>query len=138
MKLIKFDTTNCAATTRKGENAITMRRSGVISLNGGTIELTKLKAGDAIAILQDEENPEDWYITKDPDGFTLRNGGKASKCLNANNASFVNKMLDALGIHTEAGVRFQLAPQPTKEGNMILHGIITSKPIINDKRSKQK
>jgi hypothetical protein len=138
MKLIKFDKTNCAATTRKGENAITVRRCGTISLNIGCLRLTKLKAGDSIAILQDEQNPEDWYIAKDPDGFTLRNGSKASKCLIANNSSFVNKMLDALGIHTESGVRFQLAPQPTKEGNMILHGIITSKPIIHNKRSKQK
>ena len=138
MKLIKFDKTNCAATARKGENAITMRRSGVISINGGSIQLTKLKAGDAIAILQDEDNPEDWYLTKDDDGFLLRDGGKASKTLNANNSAFVNKMFDALGIHTEAGVRFQLAPQPTKEGKMILHGIITSKPIIHNRRSSQK
>lgn len=71
MKLKKYDSS--LQSTRTGEPRISFDDKGVIRINKTAVEALGLKPGDKIAFLMDEENPTDWYITKDKEGFpTIR------------------------------------------------------------------
>jgi hypothetical protein len=54
--------------------AITIHAKGLIKLNYPAAQLIGVSEGDRVSIAQDEENPADWYITKDANGYELRLG----------------------------------------------------------------
>jgi hypothetical protein len=67
MKLKTFNPENT------GDDVIPMlsiNSNGVFRLNKAAIELLKLNEGDKVLFHQDEDEPEDWYISKDAEkGF---------------------------------------------------------------------
>ena len=72
------------------------RNAGLISIFGATAEALGLKPGDKVSIVQDQDNPKDWYIdTKDEAGFKLR-GSDKGKGLSFNNSVICNRLLDSL------------------------------------------
>jgi hypothetical protein len=51
---------------------LSINLNGVFRLNKAAIDLLKLDDGEKILFHQDDEEPEDWYISKDKDnGFTF-------------------------------------------------------------------
>lgn len=51
--------------------AITLRKTGIITLNRVAAERMGLSAGDRITFCQDENNQGDWYLKKHPEGILL-------------------------------------------------------------------
>lgn len=45
--------------------------NGLITINNGIAKILELKKGDYIIICQDVECSQDWFITKNKDGFLL-------------------------------------------------------------------
>lgn len=79
----KFTPANCQIGIHKPQGLsakpfCSISARGIILISSGAAALWGLKDGDRIAFWQDQQYPSDWYIVKDPDGFTLRKMGGAS------------------------------------------------------------
>lgn len=74
MKLVKFD----SKTLPKKWGGVTQPKisfssKGVININECGANLLKLKQGDLLSIVQNEDEPENWYIYHDKEnGFAIR------------------------------------------------------------------
>lgn len=121
MKLIEYNALNSMA-VRKGKPTVGINRSsGVIRLSGAAANAIGLKAGDYIKILQDEENPNDFFICKTTAevGFKLRSNS-SSTGLMTNCVTVCVKMLESA--KTDDKALFNLIPEPQKinKENMFL------------------
>ena len=70
-KLKRFNYLN-SSKIKIGKATIRFYEQGQISLSMSAVKMMNLKNGDRIEILQDQNEPNDWYITKSKDGFQLR------------------------------------------------------------------
>jgi len=86
MKLRELNKLNCGyAKAAKPTLSFTVK-SGLIRIGKEVCETLNVKEGDAIKFLQDEENPEDFFISKSTKdvGFVVRyNSSKSTFLLNA-------------------------------------------------------
>lgn len=131
MKLVKFDKSNCA-TIRTKQAAVTVKADGQIVVNNEAATKVGLKATDTIALLQDSENPKNWYLVKDKDGFKLRASGKTTPVLVTYNPVVVKNLLESLGIKSENAVRFKLSTEAVKHEKQSLYAILTSEFRISE------
>ena len=94
MKLKEWNSSN--QKTRKDKTCfINFHKKGMISFSSGLFEKLNLSAGDKITLLQDEENPKDFYLsTNTTNGITLRK--IASGALMANLVSFTTVLFEEL------------------------------------------
>jgi hypothetical protein len=125
MKLKKYDAS--VQSTRTGEPRISFDDKGVIRINKTAVQAIGLKAGDKVSFLQDEENPTDWYLSKDKDGFPTRDvndsGGLVINSSKTRN-DFYASLFEA---NEEEGRRsFPLAIEPEKNNGMLLYAILTA------------
>lgn len=88
-----------------------------------------------IGIHQDEDNPEDWYISLAESGFTLRDD-KGNGGLAFNNTAMSNAFLDALDINEDRAA-FLIAGEPEVIEDVNYWAILTSKPIIKKRKTKK-
>lgn len=124
IKLIKFNTETCRS-VRNGESIIHFNRKGANTISNTAIAEIGFEEGDRIAIVQDEDNPEDWYLTEEAKGFLLRKANKHSRALMFNNAHISNLIIDASGIDA-ATASFKLITKPVMNGKLKLYPIIIS------------
>lgn len=128
MKLTVFDSTTLPQGTfgtRSGAPSVTFQNKGAIRLNAAAADLIGVKAGDKIAIAQDEENPADWYVFAHPEGYELRLFSD-KKSLGFNNTPLKNTFYECFSIDAETkGVRLLLAGQPTKVGKDTYWGLLS-------------
>lgn len=71
MKIIKFTPENSNRFT-KGLLTINFRSRGPIIISSALVKLLDINPGDGVAILQDEDSQDDYFISKDPSGFICR------------------------------------------------------------------
>lgn len=135
MNLTTFDASNMV-TQRKGDATIFIARSTACTLSKAAVAATGYGGGDLIALHQDNDNPEDWYISLAEQGFELR-AKDPSGSLAFNNAAMANTFLDALGIE-EKSASFLIAGTPEIEDEVSYWAILTSRPIIKTRKSKKK
>ncbi len=110
-------------------------KSGAISLNRSTMDHLGLKSKDKVELLQDEDNPKDWYVAKSTSehGFVLRHGGKKSDSLIFNSRSTTIAIQQSLQISTDSSFRIPVAPQPmVDEGNQYW-ALLTRGVIVKEK-----
>lgn len=82
LKLKQFNPENTIA-VRSGLPTINFV-SGCMTLSPSACELLQVKDGDGIVFHQDENEPQDWYISKSNNGFKLRpKTGTACLCTNS-------------------------------------------------------
>lgn len=127
MNLKKFTPENCVSGRSNAHRpaAITMKKNGYLNFNGKAAAIIGLSKGDHFVILQDEQEPENWYIQKvDDGGFVLRSKTPSGFCIQ--NASLVRAIMDSIGANTDKTVRMLLAGQPTKDGKQLYWGILTN------------
>lgn len=104
--------------------AITIGQKGLLKINYAAGELLDVKEGDRVSIAQDEENPADWYITKDPNGYELRLGSDKKSYL-FNNIALSKTIYECFELSAETkSVRWLIAGQPTKVGKQTYFGIL--------------
>jgi hypothetical protein len=133
MNLLTFDTENMVS-TRKGDALISFSRAGLNTISKAGAERTKYEGGDMVAIHQDKDNPEDWYISLSEAGFPLRDD-KGEGRLNFNSKTMADTILDALEIN-EDRASFFIAGQPTEIDEVNYWAILTAKPIIKKRKKK--
>jgi hypothetical protein len=135
MKLISFDATNMV-TQRKGDACISFSRASANAISKAAVERLEYAAGDKIGIHQDEDNPDDWYMSLAEEGFELRSS-KDTGSLAFNNVALSNMLLDNLEID-EPRASFFIAGEPTVIDDVNYWAILTSKPIIKKRRKVKK
>lgn len=75
--------------------------SGRVSFSQSAIEGLALKNGDKIVLIQDEDRPKDWYLSKDDKGFTLQESAGTLAILNK---SLSKEVTDSLGVDGTAKI----------------------------------
>lgn len=114
--------------------AMAVMKSGVIGLNSGLTDLMDLSdGGDEIIFIQDEDEPESWYIQKcnlPGKGFKLRAYEKRKSVTNLTNCSLVVKrLLASLNLEPDY-YRFRVSTNKIEgNGSNPMFLIITSDPI---------
>jgi hypothetical protein len=134
MNLTTFDAENVVS-TRRGDAVISFSRKSVNRISKKAAELTGYEPGDTIALHQDVEHPEDWYVSLCESGFELRDD-KGSGPLLFNSTGISNMILDALEINEDA-VSFKLSETATVIEEVNYWLLITAKPIIKKRKSKK-
>lgn len=134
MNLNKFNKENMAG-LRTGECCIRFNKAGACTISQAAVIELGLQSGDKIAIFQDQDTPEDWYMmVGDAGGFPLRDTGKDSKALAFNSAIMAKTIMDAFGMVDNKSVSFKLATEPTHVetqawGGVKLYAIITASAV---------
>lgn len=101
MKLKEFNLTN-SSFIKTGEPTISCNvTAGLVNLSPELCKIMKLGDGRRVSLFQDEENPQDWYITETTDGFRLREDKKGrggNSAITFNNTTTVKAMAKSLKI----------------------------------------
>jgi hypothetical protein len=100
--------------------SVRVTRTGTFVLSTLACQLLDVKAGDKVALSQDDEG--EFYITKNIEGFELR-GKNESKLLVFQNKYLVDKIM---GNVESKSVRYLIAKEPTMFQKQPLYAILTS------------
>lgn len=92
---------------------ITFSKAGAIVLNESAGKLIGLTGGGKITIAQDKNEPENWYIFLDENGFALRGKGDDKKGYAFNHVELVKAFIEAIGKDINESHSFLIAGQPT-------------------------
>lgn len=111
MKLNHFNKANMSH-QRPKESTVRFGRKSANVISDEAAEAIGLGKGMKVSFVQDEENPEDWYMLIDiENGFELRQG-KNDKHLSFNCAALSNTFLDAVGLENAHSATFKLITEP--------------------------
>ena len=78
----------------------------------------KLSEKDKIGISQDADDPINWYIHKDADGFDLRLLNKTTAMLGFNNIMLKNAIVEAMELQPDKTKQCIISRQCTKVGKV--------------------
>ena len=96
MKLRVINRNNKPRIDRAEKPFLYISKTGLISLNKSLVDLLKLDIGDQIQFLQDEEDPQTWYLeVVNKDGFVLRDAHQKVKRLLTNSSVVVTTLFES-------------------------------------------
>jgi|688.fasta_scaffold687957_3 hypothetical protein len=121
MNLVKYDQNN-SQRVRSGKACVNFSRKGASNISKKAQEMMGLKEGDSVAIYQDNDNPADWYMAKDKDGFQCR---RNTAGLMFNSAMIANSILDCFSYEGKS-FSFLIGSEPLMQGKQELWPIITA------------
>ena len=117
-----FLPSNVPVTVGRGQGTdpfVRINANGTITLSEAATVLLDVKAGDKIAISQDDDG--EWYVTKNSEGFVLR--GKNNSPILTMQCVFITKQI--LDDETKSA-RMMLAKEPIVYQKQKLYAILTS------------
>jgi hypothetical protein len=115
--------------------------NGTITLNSAARTLTGYKHGDTVALFNDEESPEDWYIGKDQNGFVLKAKDEQldSSMLQFRCTALTQTLVESLKLPAANSYSILMAGQPTKIAKNVYWGILTgTAKAVNRKKPEKK
>lgn len=128
MKLKTYNR-NTGMARLSSDPCISFQRTGTWLLNRALCELMGVQAGDRVSLHQDEEQPEDWYLSKDPQGIPLRKQSYKEQVLVLNGMGWRHALREALAKHTGEAVpetgRMMVAREAVVHGKVDLWPVIT-------------
>lgn len=107
---------------------ISLGKGGTLTMNNLAAELMGIEAGDAISFAQDEEDPANWYVFKDPKGFACR-AHSDQKSFTFNHSFMVKSIKESLGLEEDKPARFMIAGQPNVHNKVKYWGLIIKTSI---------
>ncbi|MDM1048038.1 hypothetical protein [Sphingobacterium hotanense] len=123
MKLKEYNKTNSGA-GKASVAMVTMGAKGLLSFNLAACLTANLSPGDRIILLQDEDRPKDWYLSKtdSEEGYVLRD--YKNGVLAFNSSKLVSAIVDSIGL--EEGKSFKcLLGSKISENGLNLFALIT-------------
>lgn len=127
MKLKSFNPETLPVSS-KGKPAMYINsKAGMFHISATAAEKLELKEGDSIELHQDEEQPQDWYLSKTKKGFGLRNKKKGSdeQGLNFNNTALAKLIFESVGYKAQTG-RVLFGAEPTVIKSVAYWPVITA------------
>jgi hypothetical protein len=106
---------------------ISFCKSGLIQLNKAACTNLALSPGDKIAIAQDEDDPNNWYLFKHKEGFELR--GKDFErigSLTFNHKILIQTFLDAFELPLDQTYSFLISGESTVIEKTYCWGILVN------------
>lgn len=124
MKLKEFNPENTTSDGRQRKPGGSINvKTGLFSINGAGCAMVGITAKDQVQLLQDQEDPEVWYIEKvKSGGFSLRGKGDA-QLLSFNSSPLIRMLSDSIGA-TAGNIGYLIAGQPTKFEKRTFHGLL--------------
>lgn len=137
MKLKKLDRVSAPPFDNK-QPTVTLRKKGVCNINSALAELMKLKTGGSVALFQDENEPDNWYIAKDSkDGFAVRQSyDKQSTSVMFNASGAVKQIFEHFN-YEETSARCVVGKEPVKDNGFALFPIMFSSAQHREKPKRK-
>lgn len=128
MKLKEFNAETCV-NERKYFSvpsvAINMK-TGLFRFNHEAVKLLELADGDQVMFLQDEGEPENWYVERVKDkGFVVRHKETVGKGVLFNNSQLARLIAESV-LFTGLSGRCLIAGEPTEFKKRRLWGVLTA------------
>lgn len=128
MKLQKFTPENCAPDMKHkhGTPKLYISKHGGFHINKAACERICLNTERTVMVLQDEENPKDWYISEVPsEGFKVRvKDLKSPRGVQFNSTTLKSKFFESLKLDNNKHVSMLIGQEITIDG-LKLFPIIT-------------
>lgn len=106
---------------RSGQPKVSIGKTGAFTINHSGTERLDVKHGDKISLSQDDDG--NWYIFKDPTGFTVRLHSD-KKSLMFSHGQMARTIKESLELKPEDTVRFFIAGQPEVHSKVKYWGLI--------------
>lgn len=133
MKLTKFNSISFPKGQSGGRSSspkVSFTKTGLITFNKKAVELLGIKEGDNVSLCQDEEEPNNWFVAKEKEGFSVRDvSGNKVGTLSFNHKELVNTFLNCFGHQVGITHSFLLAGQPTTIEKTKYWGILVSTTV---------
>lgn len=120
--------------SRMGKSYISLGKSGTITLSKKAAIITAVEDGDFLQLHQDEDNPNDWYISisKEEGPIHLRANKLNGTSFMGNNKGIVNTLKKAINMEYETkGIRIPVG-QATELDGVKYYPLITVKLLQNE------
>jgi hypothetical protein len=122
MKLKRFDTTTTVQ-AREQKPCLSVSAIGIWRANTALAAMLKLKKGTGVCLLQDEEEPTNWFIGVDKaHGFPV---GEKGSGFQWNSRATKDELLASVDSEHPAG-RMLVGEEATKHEGLTLYPILTS------------
>ena len=135
MKLQTFDAENTVSRQR-GDAVVSFGKNGFNMISKSAAEAMQMEKGDKIAFHQDQDNPEDWYVSHGEAGFVVAEKENTTGLVFTSKAMSAT-IMDALEIDAPR-VSFLISKEATELDGVPYWAVITAKPIIKKKREAKK
>ncbi len=119
----------------KGKPAMYLNsKAGILHISAAAAEKLGLKEGDFIELSQDEDEPQDWYLSKTKKGFGLRNKkkGSAEQGLIFSNKALTKLIFESVEYDQKSG-RCLFGAEPVTLKNVDYWPIITASLLTEKK-----
>lgn len=125
MKLTVFNEENFPKQqgNHRGTPAVRFGKMCAISLNGSATEIMELKEGDRLSMAQDEDDPANWFLFKDVNGFEVRLHTD-KKTMQFNHRKLSDAIKECFGLDKDGSHRFLIGGQPTIMGKVKYFGLL--------------
>lgn len=128
MKLKVFNTTNVKVLNKKEPVPFLQvnNKVGLFNLNKTLSELLELKHNDQVQFMQDEEEPERWFIEKvKADGFVVREKENMGKGVLFNSMGLARLIFQSVKCEYKSG-RILLGEKVTSLKNRTVYELVTA------------
>lgn len=115
MKLIHFD--KSALREQPNGSLITFAKKST-NINKIAAQLLGIKAGDSIAVCQDEEEPGNWYIYKSAEGFNVAQSNEHQ--FKVSTQLFKQSWCECFELSIEENYKFTIPSEPVKYKGLLL------------------
>jgi hypothetical protein len=111
---------------RRGQPAIGINsKTGVFNFNGFAAKLIGLDAGDQVQFLQDESEPENWYVEKvKVSGFEVRFEPRWGNGVIFNSTNMARTLIKGMAGRINISARILIAAESTDTGKRTLWGLL--------------
>ena len=110
---------SAAARGRSTGHWLRVYRRGLITFSAELVRALKLEKG--FFLIQDEENPANWYIESDPSEKAFKVRSTRTKTYMINSVELTNAILSSIGVEEKLNIRMLVSRKP--ENN--LYAILT-------------
>lgn len=129
MKLREFNPENSISIRGGNDQRPTISvntKSGLFTFSQAAVSLLGVKNNSQVKFLQDEEDPESWFIHEvKTDGFELRAKTNITKGLIFNNTFLARAIAQSVGMKAQSG-KIIVSAKPITEGKKGLWALITA------------
>ncbi len=126
MKIKRFSRENTGQ-HHIGKPTVHISKTGLISFSRNSVESLNLKQNDRVELIQDEDNPQDWYVVtvENEGGFILRKGTYGQLLFNS--SMVVDLIQKSLPLELRKdSLTFLIASQPEEIEGEKIYAILTS------------
>ncbi len=113
---------------RRGKLSLMISKVGSFTFSKNAVKNLLLQDGDYIELIQDVDNPKDFYLTKsnEKNGYKLRRYYSLNSAISFNSSAIASLIFKSLHISGKNAISCLISPEPIIENGNKIWAIITS------------